>query len=536
MREKVYLGDWFYNAGIVGFLRILTEGVPLDEQNLVVIGPNYVEFERSVFKSYTEKFFKTAFEKYGRYYRRLESLKSLLAPGEKEKDKVKNFLDLLKGFTLLKNELEADMGHPINAAALKKTPTELSALVEKAIKIMEEQKDAFVESDTKIYLGSICGQKSFLNRTVSTGFKEKFFKDFEEPLLNGTTIKDKHLECITCGDRMAKKGCYFNTGISPFLGVNKDAENFVWNFNPKLPLCEICEIIYFSAFAGCADISTEKRGVKFLFVNRDSSVKELYRANNLLQEQLKRDVQENFLVEFFTELLLEEKRIKAQYSLMNISVIELDLSSEVLPQVYTFNITKAKAEFLTNEHERIRSLVRLSYSINDEWFRILPEFIGLFIKDQFTYTYLYRLARTYLLSTERKDRSAYRMFASPWHLQNINILLCKYLETVRRFNMGVSEKELWAVYNRGKELAQKHLSEEAENKIPTIAYRLLNALRTDDRNTFMDTLMRTYMHLNMAVPSIFVKALDDRAAFHPIGYSFINGLLNKSFEGGKKDG
>ena len=48
--------------------------------------------------------------------------------------------------------------------------------------------------------------------------------------------------------------------------------------------------------------------------------------------------------------------------------------------------------------------------------------------------------------------------------------------------------------------------------------------------------MRTYMHFEMEVPSIFVKALDDMVNFHPVGYSFVNGLLNKSFEeGGKKD-
>ncbi|HHD11231.1 MAG TPA: type I-B CRISPR-associated protein Cas8b1/Cst1 [Deltaproteobacteria bacterium] len=532
MKERVYLGDWFYNAGIVGFIKILTGNASLDKQSLVEVGQNYIEFERGVFRGYTEKFFNAAFEKYGRYSGRVETLKNILASDDNEADKIKSFANILQGFKLLKDKLEAETGKPVTAGTLKKTPEELPNLVKKAIEILEEQKEDFVESDTKIYLNRIYGQKSFLNRTITKELKKKFSKDFEEPLLQDSTKKDKHLLCMNCGDRKAKHGCSFDTGVSSFLGLNKSAVNLVWNFSSELPLCDICEIIYFSAFAGFTDTSQGKK-ISFLFVNRDSSIKELYNDNLLLQEQLKKDVTENFLVEFFTELLLREEKIKAEYSLMNISLIELDLSSEVLPQVYTLNITRGKAKFLKNEHHSLRRLAKLKYRINDEWYRILPEFIGLFIKDQLGHTYLYKLARTLLLS--KREGSAYRMSANPWHLQNINILICKYLQTVRRFDMGVSTDELWFVYRQGEELAKKHLSEGAENKIPSIAYRLLNALRTDDRNTFMDTLMRTYMHLKMEVPSIFVKALDNRANFHPLGYSFVNGLLNKSFEGGNKN-
>ena len=41
MKIKVYLNDWFYNAGIVGFLRILED----NEDEFAIRKNNYIEFD-----------------------------------------------------------------------------------------------------------------------------------------------------------------------------------------------------------------------------------------------------------------------------------------------------------------------------------------------------------------------------------------------------------------------------------------------------------------------------------------------------------
>jgi CRISPR-associated protein Cst1 len=102
--------------------------------------------------------------------------------------------------------------------------------------------------------------------------------------------------------------------------------------------------------------------------------------------------------------------------------------------------------------------------------------------------------------------------------------------------MGISEKELWFIFEKGKELARKFRSEDAENKIPTMVYRLLNALRVGDTNTFMDIVMRNYLHYQLEMLPIFVKALSDKGNLYPLGYSFINGLMEKSTQGGDDNG
>lgn len=61
--ERVYLGDWLYNAGIVGFINIMLDGKDLNNQNIIKIEDNYIEFDRSSLTGFAEKFFKRAYEK-----------------------------------------------------------------------------------------------------------------------------------------------------------------------------------------------------------------------------------------------------------------------------------------------------------------------------------------------------------------------------------------------------------------------------------------------------------------------------------------
>ena len=60
LKTKVYLDEWFINAGIVGFLNILE----YNEQHFVTKQDNYIEFETSDLKDFHKWYFKYFFEKY----------------------------------------------------------------------------------------------------------------------------------------------------------------------------------------------------------------------------------------------------------------------------------------------------------------------------------------------------------------------------------------------------------------------------------------------------------------------------------------
>ena len=60
MKIKVYLNDWFYNAGIVGFLRILEA----NEDEFAIKRNNYIEFDTEDLRKFHKYYFKYFFKKY----------------------------------------------------------------------------------------------------------------------------------------------------------------------------------------------------------------------------------------------------------------------------------------------------------------------------------------------------------------------------------------------------------------------------------------------------------------------------------------
>lgn len=79
-------------------------------------------------------------------------------------------------------------------------------------------------------------------------------------------------------------------------------------------------------------------------------------------------------------------------------------------------------------------------------------------------------------------------------------------------------------------LRQDYKGKKAENKLNGIAYRLLNALKTNNKDMFMDTILNCYLYVQKEVPAIFLDALRDELAFKTIGYAFVTGLIE-----GKED-
>lgn len=70
-----------------------------------------------------------------------------------------------------------------------------------------------------------------------------------------------------------------------------------------------------------------------------------------------------------------------------------------------------------------------------------------------------------------------------------------------------------------------------EGKARSIAYRLLNAVRANDKKMFLDTTMRMYMSLQEPLPSVIMNVLDEsKIDFPSVADSFIAGLISKEEE------
>ncbi|MEK7433016.1 MAG: type I-B CRISPR-associated protein Cas8b1/Cst1 [Cyanobacteriota bacterium] len=530
--EKVYLGDWLFNAGILGFLNIIREEKDLETLENITISENYIEFDRKILEDFSQKYFQSAFEQYGRYKRLtilfneiIDKVNKLDLEKKESEDLIKDYHKKIKdntAFSLMKDKLKTyDIKTP-ELKEVKKDKNLLIDLIKKVLEIMKNDYQDFFESDVQIYLRNIYGQKSFLNLSINKDRFNKFKSDFEDNLVNNSNKEAKKVMCISCSERKAKKDANFDTGLSPFCGVNSDAKNFFWNFDTRLPLCEICELIYFCYFASFTDMGSKK----FYFVNQDTSIIDMYKANNLLKQTLNKNIKENLLIEFFSELILSKETQKANFSLQNISFIEVNLSVEILPKVYSFNISKEKAKFFNDNKQRFEKLVKASYSGKDFYKNILIESIDLILKNNFNYNYLYRLSKM------RNNPKEFKPYFNTYHLQELNLLIFDFIEKVilRKEKMSMENNELWAVYNKGLTFSEILKKSNAENKLSSMSYKLLNALRIGDINSFLDVVMRVHISYSQEVPSIFIKALSSNDNFYPIGYSFVNGLLGKRYE------
>lgn len=86
--------------------------------------------------------------------------------------------------------------------------------------------------------------------------------------------------------------------------------------------------------------------------------------------------------------------------------------------------------------------------------------------------------------------------------------------------------------NAGYYLKRAYLQKDPNTgKLPGISYRILNALKTGNRNMFMDVVLNCYLYVGEKVPSVITEVLkDEDEIFSTIGYAFVSGLIE-----GKKD-
>ncbi len=529
MVERVYLGDWAYNAGIIGFIEIMLDGEDIASQNIITVGPNYIEFNRNSLQGFSDKFFKKAYQRYPRTDELIDLGNKLLQKlkdnefDKNLKQEVSNFKKRVDGFSKLKQLADTqNIALPRNFSK-----DDAEQYVTQIIGLLNENKQEFIENDVKTYLAtisSIYGQKSFLQRSVTTGLKNRFYNDFEAPIIQRTNKQDKHHTCIFCGLRPAKKDALLDTGLVSFLGANKDNKNFFWNFKPQLPICEICELIYFCIFAGLTEFRIGQTK-KFYFVDRNTSMLELYQTNKLFMEMMSREeniLKEKGILNFLNDYLLLKLREESKFSLANILFIEIDLTT-VAPKLYGFNISKQKAEFITSNYDVFEKITGNYIRINDNTIYPFGGFMQRFLNNTLSFQFLSFLEGQYLSS--QKPNSKINTNLSPYRLQMYNILTYKYLKSIKRGGELMDEKWLWKMYFFGQELKKKFLASKAENKITSLAYRLISALRIGDVNTFMNLIIRTYMSYNMEVPALFVSCINDRDNFCALGYSFVNGLL-----------
>ena len=72
-------------------------------------------------------------------------------------------------------------------------------------------------------------------------------------------------------------------------------------------------------------------------------------------------------------------------------------------------------------------------------------------------------------------------------------------------------------------------------KLGSIAYRMLNALKTNNKHAFMDIMVNAHMYVQKAIPAIFAENLENDLNFKNLGYAFVTGMIGYA-DNNKGDG
>ncbi|MBF0607512.1 MAG: type I-B CRISPR-associated protein Cas8b1/Cst1 [Magnetococcales bacterium] len=536
MKHRVYMRDWYFNAGIVGFLTIVADDKSLDKVEHLYVGENYVEFDDAIFDNFGDKFVKHAFVKFFSVQAYCQRFKKASEDAKKSRRQMtidqidKKLADLEKSpyLSFLNN-----LGYlPGDIATRDDYVQYLDDTIGK-INMPTNQAIFKKLDETQGGKGSIKEFALFkLKGVISSGNKHpkiiydrmvSYVKDIKEtaPV---KTIKNSDL-CVSC---QTKKAQYeFSKAISNIIGFNEDNSNWIWGYKAqKVKVCPLCALIYNSAFDSLIYVLKRVDGDYlnyFYFVNQNTDLQTLYESTLSFNTQLNiitDKTETNVITAMIKETVRSIRTQQFQKTSENINFIEVSENPIASGQstkgynTYNYNISIDIARFLDEQFTKDK--------IPKGFYKIKKTFYSIEIEEELL---LYAINRQIGYATLGRYFSYYLDESGKYNLYKVTNYIISYIQTIRgQKDMGNSQKIVKKGYRSGITLRQELHRRNKDNQINGIAYGFLNDLKLADREKFLDKYMRVMMSNDLSLAFGQDEMLDDDY-FMQFGYSFLNGLL-----------
>ncbi|MES0335905.1 MAG: type I-B CRISPR-associated protein Cas8b1/Cst1 [Candidatus Magnetobacterium sp. LHC-1] len=522
MKHRVYMRDWYFNAGIVGFLTIVADGRSLDTLEHLHVGENFIEFDDAIFDGFGDKFVKHAFVKFFNvqaYCQRFKKQKE--TQGKKKqmtKEQIAKSLDdlekspYLKFLSLLGCLTDNIETHDDYMAFLDSTAGKIEGLTKRAIfQELNKTQDGkqSIQSFISYRLKGVCAHDK----------TDEYIKDIKKPA-PVKTIKNADL-CVSC---QVKKAEYeFSNAISNIIGFNKDNSNWIWGYKTqKVKVCPLCALIYNSAFDSLIYVLKRVDGEYlnyFYFVNQNADLQTLYDSTVSFNTQLDIIVDgTNVVIAMIKETVRHIRTRQFKDTSENINFIEVSDNPIAGGQstkgynTYNYNISVDIARFLDEQFTGDK-IPKGFYKIKKTFYSIEEELL------------LYAINRRIGYATIGKYFSYYLDESGKYNLGKVTNYIISYIKTTRgQKDMDNSQKIVKKGYRSGITLRQELHKRRKDNQINGIAYGFLNDLKLADREKFLDKYMRVMMSNDLSLAFGQDEMLDDDY-FMQFGYSFLNGLL-----------
>ncbi|XKU95602.1 type I-B CRISPR-associated protein Cas8b1/Cst1 [Lactobacillus acidophilus] len=567
------INSWLENAGIVGLMRILKNNPRYRKSYKEK--ENTLEVNLKVFNNFSDLYFNFFIKNYGqatRYWRIINEENLLVSLKENEfKDfdtntlrKITNWFDNVLKYSVnsasykkvikfidsdfdVKAEVK-DCNKKIRTLNKKnfltKSPDEakkiLQELTDQLLQIINyfstDQARKYFPAKTLSYMviNKAWNGVSFLNpQAKNLDFYEDYQNYFVAPIqkyLQEDHSKDKYI-CSTCGRPM--KRLEYSYGFLNDMGydLSRKTSN-AWNFKNDLYICPLCQFLYSLVPAGF----TYNMAGQGIFINENSSIRNLQGKNDGIFKDMMRDIKDNTQTSpyrAFTAAFRDAEANGQKAALANIQLITYNndhYSFQIIPIVASRVLTKAVENTYTVKRTgEVKNYLANLYNAGISDFRgtgyysILDNVMNCLFNNTSLFSIIQELE---LLKVGNTNGCYYNTFQIMTVIR-INAWFLNELYKYRRSEstMKVKDDKLTKVRGCGMHVRMGY---DNENKAKTLAYKMLEAMRANSTDRFMELLLNAYLYLDKTVPKIFIETQSDTKIFREYAFAFIAGLIGNS--------
>lgn len=540
---QLRLGDWLYNAGIVGIVNILEH----EREDSAKYAGREVSFDICELENFEEKFFNYFIDTYEPMiaWKKVISYKSQIEVFEGEKfqnfnekslEEFNKYIENLKRYLKSNSHVAAyeliEEKYPVleREKELKKIQLKKKELLQDKIpeikleisKIKEiirfyekPQAKKYIAGKNVIYnvIRNGWNGVSILNpQTKEKNMYKDYKKYFPQDALNymkADKSKFKY-ECFNCHAPI--ENLNIEMGFLNASGFDSSRKpSHVWNYYNDIAICPVCKLVYSCVPAGFTYVYN--RGI---FVNANNSASSIVRISQKMRELMLKDegLTPNTTYKSLIAAIQEKTNDSFRYELSDIQVVRYE------NEVYRFNILSRQCVNVVRDSKKeLDRIIKSSYKEGDEYIRLYEEVVKKLFNNENQFLLIHRLL-VYKLSKPNNE-----IFYNVGNIMDVITINFTYLKGIT--SMRDVEKEDLKAYSRaGYYLKKDYKNKHSENKLKGITYRLLNALKTNNQGMFMDTILNCYLYIKKQVPYFFTDCLKDKERFKMIGYSFVSGLID----------
>ena len=291
----------------------------------------------------------------------------------------------------------------------------------------------------------------------------------------------------------------------------------MWNFANDIAICPLCKLVYSCLPAGFVYV-----GNSGIYVNANVNMEFNFTINKGMKNSIFREGDEEFssrkVYRALLEALIRQQISKTKYELADVQLVRHENGN------YRFNLLpQSTIALIETSKKELDNLINTGYKEGDNRYGIFEQVLEQVFNNQNLFLLIHKLLH-YKLS------SPINCYFHGGHIVNllkINVKLIRNLGGMEK--MDKERDYLKEARNAGYYLREAYIKKDPNtNKIPGISYRMLNALKTNNRSMFMDMVLNCYLYVGKEVPSVIPEVLrGDDEMFSTIGYAFVSAFINE---------